>query len=339
MPNPTAPQTSTSPQPVIAVTTDYLHPDDEVDHMLRTAGFDTRHPRTSGPMAMSIEEALAGAVGAVVGNDPITADVLDSCPDLRAIVRTGAGYDSIDVEAATTRGISVSNLPAINAVAVAEYAIGLVLNASRQLVANAAAVRSGSWPRTAGREIRGAVLGVVGYGAIGREVTTLASALGMTVLVNTNVPTNLRTPEHPHGPHFVALQELLEQSDYVTLHTALNPQTRRLIDAAALARMKQSAVLINTARGGLVDEQALADAVAGGEIAGAELDVVDAEPLPADSPLRHLPAVNVYPHLAGQSDQARAAAGRAAAVEVIAALDGNASSSVNAHLPEFARLA
>ena len=311
----------------ILITTDYLRPGDEVDVHLRERGHTTVHdPMVGRREPAALVAALAGVDAALVANEPLTADVLERAPSLRVIVRTGVGYDSVDVEAATRLGITVSNLPGINANAVAEYTLGLLLAAARRLVQSATGVAAGGWPREDGQELRGATLGLVGFGAAARAVVPLAQAFGMTVVCSSGVPEELRRDT---GVRFVELTELLETSDYVSLHTALTPRTRGLIDAAALARMRPSAVLVNTARGGVVDEVALAEAVRSGTIAGAALDVVRSEPLPADSPLRGVDGIVVYSHMAGQTAQARAAAGLEGAAELVAALDGRPRFAVN----------
>nr|WP_221375263.1 NAD(P)-dependent oxidoreductase [Actinoplanes polyasparticus] len=290
--------------PTILITTDYLTPGDEVDAYLTGLGFTTRHDPLRGKRsAAGLIAALDGVEGALIANEPMTAEVLRGAPSLRAIVRTGVGYDSVDVGAAAALGISVSNLPGINANAVAEYTIGLLLVQARNLVGLATGVAGGGWPRGDGFELRGKTLGVIGRGAVAQRVRPLAEALGMTVI------------QEPWD-------ELLRESDFVTIHTALTEKTRHLIDAAALARMKPTAHLINTARGAIVDEAALAEAVRTGQIAGAALDVVDNEPLPADSVLRGIDTITVFSHMAGQTAEARRDAGLLGARELVAALAG-----------------
>ncbi|MEU4452585.1 phosphoglycerate dehydrogenase [Nocardioides sp. NPDC023903] len=309
----------------ILITTDYLRPGDEVDELLRSRGHETRYP--SGDLVAD----LAGVEGALVGHDPLTAGVFASADRLRAVVRTGVGYDAIDVEAAARAGITVSNLPGINANAVAEYTMGLLLASSRRLVESATGVASGGWPREDGRELRGSTLGLIGYGAAARAVVPLARAFGMRVLCTTAVAEAERTdPE----VRFVELPELLTSADYVSVHTALTPRTWGMIDAAAFALMEPGAVLVNTARGAIVDEDALVAAVREGRIAGAALDVVAEEPLPAASPLRGVPGIVVHSHLAGQTAQARRAAGVEGARELLDALAGRPKHAVNAHLIE-----
>lgn len=315
--------------PTILITTDYLTPGDEVDAYLRGLGFTTRHDPMRGPRdADQLVAALAGVDGALIANEPMTAEVLRRAPSLRAVVRTGVGHDSVDVAAAAALGISVSNLPGINANAVAEYTIGLLIAQARRLVPMAAGVAAGGWPRQDGVELRGRTLGLIGRGAVAQRVVPLAAAFGMTVLGTGGLPAPAAS---------VTLAELLREADFVSIHTALTDRTRHLIDAAALATMKPGAYLVNTARGPIVDEAALAEAVRGGRLAGAALDVVTVEPLPADSVLRGVDDITVLSHMGGQTAEARRNAGLEGAKELVAALGGHPASSVNAHLIEEAR--
>jgi phosphoglycerate dehydrogenase-like enzyme len=314
--------------PRVLITTDYLRPGDDVDRFLRSSGLDTLHlPMTGRRDPEQLVEALAGIDAALVANEPLTAAVLARAPRLRVVVRTGVGYDSIDVAAAARLGITVSNLPGINANAVAEYTMGLLLAGARRLVQSAHGVARGAWPREDGHELRGSTLGLIGYGASARAVVPLARAFGMTVVCTTNVPARLRRDP---AVRFVDLDELLAASDHVSVHTSLTDRTRGLLDASAFQRMKPTALLVNTARGPIVDEEALAAAVREGEIAGAALDVAGEEPLPPGSPLRGVDGIVVYSHLAGQTAEARAAAGRRGAEELVAALAGRARFAVNA---------
>ncbi|MEV6638768.1 phosphoglycerate dehydrogenase [Amycolatopsis sp. NPDC051371] len=304
------------------ITTDYLRPGDEVDAYLRKAGLETVYsPMTGRRDPEQLVGVLDGIDAALVANEPLTADVLARAPKLRVIVRTGVGYDSIDVGAAARHGISVSNLPGVNANAVAEYTFGLLLGGARRLVQSASGVAAGKWPREDGHELRGSTLGLIGYGASARAVVPLARAFGMTVVCTSG----LRGP----GVRFVELPELLSTSDYVSVHTALTDRTRGLLDALAFKQMKPTALLVNTARGAIVDEHALVAAVLSGEISGAALDVVREEPLPADSPLRGVDGIVVCSHLAGQTAEARLAAGLRGAEELVATLEGRARHVVN----------
>lgn len=302
----------------ILVTTDYLTPGDEVDTLLRRHGHDVTYHPAAGKRAA--DEALTlfdNIDGAIIASEPVTADMLDHAGDLKVIARSGVGYDSIDVTAAAARGIRVCNTPGVNHHAVAEMTVALMLMAARRLRSVIEDVRAGAWPRDAGNELRGATLAVLGYGPSGRAVAHLGVAFGMTVLVHTAHP-------DPHGTavQFVDRTTAFARADYLSLHTRADPSTHHLINSDTLHVMKPTAVLINTARGALVDEPALAAALTTGQIAGAALDVLDTEPLPADSPLRGLDNVIITSHLAGQTAQARTRAGLAAAREVLAVLDG-----------------
>ena len=302
----------------VLVTTDYLHPGDEVDALLRNHGHQVSYRPAVVPR--DAEEALAlfdGIDGAIVASEPVTAEMLDRATDLAVLARSGVGYDSIDVTAAVARGIRVCNTPGVNHDAVAELTIALMLMAARRLTAVIDGVQAGRWPRDAGHEVRGATLGVLGYGPSGRAVARLGAAFGMTVLVNTAHPDPTAA-----GVEFVDRDTAIAAADYLSLHTRAEATKGRMIDSSVLSAMKPTAVLINTARGSLVDENALADALESGQIAGAALDVVDVEPLPVGSRLRSLDNVIITSHLAGQTVEARARAGLAAAHAVIDVIDG-----------------
>jgi D-3-phosphoglycerate dehydrogenase/(S)-sulfolactate dehydrogenase len=321
-----------TPVPRVLITTDYLAPGDAVDRYLRRAGCITSHAPMRGRRdPRELIAALQGIDAALIANEPMTADVLARATSLRVIVRTGVGYDSVDADAAAELGITVSNLPGVNANAVAEYTLGLLLAAARGLVESASGVAGGEWPRHDGHELRGATLGLVGYGATARAVVPLAKAFGMTVVCSTNVPPDERSSDGVpiDAVRFVEFDELLGRSDYVSIHTALTERSRNLFDRTAFSAMKPTAVLVNTARGAIVDEAALVEAVRDDQIAGAALDVVCDEPLPADSPLRDVDGIVVYSHLAGQTAEARDAAGLEGAAEIVASLAGAPRFAVN----------
>jgi glyoxylate reductase len=246
--------------------------------------------------------------------DRVDAALLDSAPRLRAVANMGVGTDNIDVEACSARGIPVGNTPDVLTDATADLAFALLLALARRIVPGAEKVRSGAW-RTwepaadLGAELAGSVLGIVGWGRIGRAVARRAEGFGMEVI-------------HSSRSSGVPLEELLERADFVSLHTPLTPETRHLIDAGALARMKRSALLINTARGGVVDQDALRTALHDGVIAGAALDVTDPEPLPADHPLLDTPNLLVVPHVGSATVRTRARMAEMAVENLLAALDG-----------------
>ncbi|HST71539.1 MAG TPA: phosphoglycerate dehydrogenase [Kocuria rosea] len=302
----------------ILITTDYLVPGDDVDRLLRDHGHEPVHCPYTGPRAPADRQALfEGVDGAILAAEPVTAEMLTGADRLKVLARSGVGYDSVDVAAAAARGIRVCNAPGTNHHSVAEMAVGLMIMTARHLASVTHAVRHGAWPREPGRELHGAVLGIVGYGPSGRAVARIGAALGMTVLASTTHP----DPEDA-SVRFTDLDAVLAQADYLSLHARADPARPPLIDTARLHAMKPTAVLVNTARGSLVDEHALAEALREGTIAAAALDVLDHEPLSEHSPLRGMDNVLVTSHLAGQTVEARARAGLAAAHAVIDVLDG-----------------
>lgn len=275
--------------------------------------------------------ALKDAHALVVRSETkVTRELLEAAPELKIVARAGIGVDNIDVEAATWRGIAVLNAPSANTVSAAEHAMGLLLALVRRIPWADRSMRSGEWDRQRfqGTELRGKTLGIVGLGRIGAHVATLARGFGMRLLAHDPHITEARAREL--GAELVSLEELLQRADVVTLHLPLTPETRNLLDAKRLALMKPGAVLINAARGGLVDEQALLEALEKGKLAGAALDVFETEPLPPDSPLRKAERVILTPHLAGSTVEAQERVG----IEICRAvrealLHGDLSSAVN----------
>ncbi|MFN2571082.1 MAG: hydroxyacid dehydrogenase, partial [Gemmatimonadales bacterium] len=236
-----------------------------------------------------LDRAIEGAHALLVRSETrVTASLMARAPNLRVVARGGTGVDTIDVPAATRRGIAVMNTPGANTVSAGEHAMGLLLALVRRIPDAAAAMRAGGWDRKKfeGTELRGKTMGVVGLGRIGAHVAQLGRAFGMQVVAHDPY----LPPERAAELHvrLLAIETLLRTADVVTLHMALTDQTHHLIDAARLTLMKPTAVLINTARGELVDEAALADAIKQKRLAGAAIDVFAVEPLPADSPLRGL---------------------------------------------------
>lgn len=232
----------------------------------------------------------------------VDAELLAAAPRLRVAGRLGVGLDNIDVPACQARGIEV--IPAIgaNALAVAEYVVGTVMMLLRGAYLSSAEVADGKWPRTRlseGRETAGRTLGLVGFGGIGRLTAKLAQALGMRVVAYDPLLPADAPAWTESGVERRELDDLLGEADAVSLHVPLTAQTRGLIDAARIECMKAEAVLINTARGGIVDEPALAEALRTGRLAGAALDVFEHEPLPAGSPLAGAPNLILTPHIGG----------------------------------------
>jgi (S)-sulfolactate dehydrogenase len=267
---------------------------------------------------------VAGIDGLIVRNrTQVDAELLARAPRLRVVGRLGVGLDNIDVRTCRDRGITVIPATGANALAVAEYVIGAAMFLLRGAYAASAAVASGAWPRGAlsnGRETAGKTLGIVGFGGIGRLVARLAQGLGMRVVAFDALLAADDPVWSESGVRRQALDELLVESDVVTLHVPLFPETRHLIDAGRIATMRPGAVLINTARGGVVDDEALAAALRAGRLGGAALDVFEQEPLPANSVLAGVPNLLLTPHIAGVTVESNQRVSALIAEKVIEAL-------------------
>ncbi len=252
----------------------------------------------------------------------VTAEVIEAGRQLRVIGRAGTGVDNIDVEAATRRGIIVVNAPASNNVAVAELTIGLLICLARSIPQAHSSLQSGRWERSkyVGWEVRGKTLGLVGLGRIGSEVAVRARALEMHLLAYDPVVSLGRAEQI--GVELVSMDELLARSDVVSLHVPLVEQTRNLIDAGRIAKMKRGAYLINASRGGVVDEEALLAALESGQLGGAALDVFSHEPPDPDAAIIHHPKVITVPHIGASTAEAQISAGSEVAEGVVAALRG-----------------
>jgi D-3-phosphoglycerate dehydrogenase len=246
----------------------------------------------------------------------VTRAAIEAGARLEVIGRAGAGVDTIDVDAATERGVIVMNTPGGNTTAVAEHTFGLLLALARRLPAADASLKAGRWEKSGlqGVELFGKILGLVGLGRIGAEVARRAQGFRMQVIAFD--PYLTREAAERLGVESVELDELLARADFISVHTPLIPETRHLLGEAQLARVKPGVRIINCARGGIVDEVALAAAITSGRVAGAGLDVFEQEPPPADHPLTHLPQVVVTPHLGAATDEAQAAVALAIAEQV-----------------------
>ena len=246
--------------------------------------------------------------------DPVDSELIDAAPRLRAISNYAVGVDNVDVDAATARGIPVGNTPGVLTESTADLAVALMLGIARRLAEGEAFVRSGDWATwepglMLGRDLQGATVGIVGYGRIGEAVGRRLDGFGCELV----------TTSRSGG---VPLEELLERADFVTLHCPLTPETRGLIGDEALGRMKSTAYLVNTARGPVVDTDALARALHAGEIAGAALDVTDPEPLPGDHPLLEAPNLLVVPHIGSATHATRGRMADIAVDNLLAGLEG-----------------
>lgn len=257
---------------------------------------------------------IVGYDGAILGLDICDASVIEAADRLRVISRYGAGVDQVDLAAAAQHGIAVTNTPGANKIAVAELAIGLMFALARNIPHVSAAARGGSWKRAAGWELSGKTLGIIGLGEIGREVAVRASALGLRVLAYDPFSTSTLAER-------VDLPTLVAASDIITLHCALTPETHNLIDAERMAQMRKGSVLINTARGGLIDEAALYDALRSGHLAGAAADALVDDP-PTNSPLLTLDNFIATPHIGATTRESVERMALMAAQNLVAVLRG-----------------
>jgi D-3-phosphoglycerate dehydrogenase len=290
--------------PTVAIT-DYSFPDLEIEQaILSAAGFEIRSGNDKQTSALKSLVAEADAV--ITQFAPINAEVIGAMQRAKAIVRYGIGYDNVDVKAARLRGIPVCNVPDYCIDEVADHTLAFILGTTRQVVSNTLHVRDGKWglatPLDQLRTLRDQTVGIVGFGRIGREVAArLGPFKSRRLVFDAFVP-----PEvvRNAGCEPVSLDDLLAQSDIVTLHCPSTPQTKKLLNATSIARMKPGSLVINLARGDLVDTAALVAALQSGHLAGAAIDVCDPEPIPTDSPLRSLPNVIVASHIASASPKA-----------------------------------
>ncbi len=260
--------------------------------------------------------------GIIVRQGRITREVQEAAPSLRVICKHGVGVDNIDIEAATERGIPVLFTPDANYETAAEHTLALMLSLVRRIPAEDRRIRSGIFDKRGygGRGLHGTVLGLIGFGRIGRRVAELVEPFGMRVLVYHPTATDESLPWHI--AKVTSVEEVLSEADVVSLHCPLTAETRGLISTRTLGLMKEGAFLVNTSRGGVVEEADLVAAIRAGRIAGAALDVFQEEPLPADHPLLELDAVVVTTHVAGVSDVSFRQMGLEAAGHVLTVLDG-----------------
>ncbi|MFG0296680.1 MAG: phosphoglycerate dehydrogenase [Maioricimonas sp. JB045] len=240
---------------------------------------------------------LDGCCAVIAGSEPYTRSVIEGCPDLRVIARTGVGFDAIDLAACDEHGVVVTTTPGVNHHSVAEHTIALLMGIARGFPDQDQRVRTGNWKRIERPRVMGTTIGVVGLGRIGRAVVTRVRGLGMNVLGFEPYPDNEFCREW--DVELTDLDSLLSRSDYVSLHNPLTPESHKMMNTERFAKMKAGSVFINTARGGLVDEPALIEALKSGHLRAAGLDVFDVEPLPTDSPLTQMNNVLLSGHVAG----------------------------------------
>ena len=296
----------------------------EAFDILRNGGLDmVRTPQAAATDADIASAVDDDTVGIIVGLEPISKAVFEAGRNLKVVAKHGIGVDNIDLNAAKEHGVRVVNAPGTNSEAVADLAIGFMFALARSIPEAHAMLRAGEWPRVMGKSVWGATAGILGLGAIGKGVARRARGLNMTTLA--------------YDPYFdeqfatanqvrkASLDEILAAADFVTIHIPYSDQTRNLIGREQLAKMKPSAFLVNTSRGGIVDEEALFEALATKKIAGAALDVFAKEP-PAGSPLLNLPNTITTPHMGAYTDGALKLTSEFAARMVLEVLSGKTPS-------------
>lgn len=275
--------------------------------------------------AEELIELIAECDGYIAGLDDITSQVIEAAKRLKVIARYGAGVDNIDLEAAARQGIIVCNTPGANADSVAELTIGFMLALCRQLCRASAATKVGDWPRIDGRMIGGKVIGLIGFGAIGSAVARMLKGFNCEVLAHDPTPDERRAGRL--GVKLVSQSEVLRRSDIVSLHCPLTEDTRDMVDVEFLSKLKPGAFLINTARGELIDEPALAHSIQEGHVAGAALDAYRQQPPRFPHPMLDLPQVIAAPHMGSHTDGAVNAMGRQALQACLAVLRGEEPTS------------
>ena len=289
-------------------------------HLLRDAGFEFTYPAKAAQMTEEeILATLKGVVASMAGSEPYTRRVMAANPQLRVIARAGVGYDAVDCAAATDHGVAVTITPGTNQDAVAEHTFALMLALAKEIVVQHNAMRAGGWPRRANLPLRGRTLGIAGLGRIGKAVAIRGAVFGMPLLAYEPYPDKKFVEQY--RIKLMPFEQLLAESDWLSLHVPLTPESRHMINRRTLVLMKETAFLINTARGGLVCEADLLEALKAKRIAGAGLDVFENEP-PGRSPLFELDNVVQTPHDAGVDLQSRDDMAMSAAQSIVALSKG-----------------
>jgi D-3-phosphoglycerate dehydrogenase len=289
--------------------------------LLEDAGFTLLENESTRPWTgADLAPLLGRADAAICGVEEYSREILEQAPRLRVIARLGVGLDNIDLDAARALGVDVVNVPGGNASAVAELTIALMLSVLRKVPAMDAGLRQGHWDRHVGHELSGKTVGLIGFGAIARLVARRLS--GFDVTIRAYDPYASPAAAEELGVTLGSLDEVIGDADVVSVHAPRTPETHHLVDADILTAMPRRAVLINTSRGGIVDETALVEALERGEIAGAGLDVFEHEPLPPEHPLLRLDTVVVTMHAAADSVEAYHHIGMSTAQAVIDVFSG-----------------
>ncbi|MGB3414798.1 MAG: phosphoglycerate dehydrogenase [Microbacteriaceae bacterium] len=311
----------------VLITPPFIRPGDPIDTYLREHGIETIFNETGkklGPEALA--QAIQHVDGVIVAGEKLDAEVLVNAKRLRVVARTGVGYDQIDVPYLSQRGISVCVTAGMNHRSVAEMALTHLLMAAKRIPESHREYEQGIWLRPIGRELGNTTIGIIGLGTIGKRLVELLKPFGCRVLAYDLYPD--RDFAALHGVEFHDWQYVLAESDFLSLHLFLNAESRHWLDAEKISIMKSDAVVVNTARGGVIDEHALIEAIDSGRLAGAGLDVTQNEPLPLDDPLRGNSRIFVTPHLGGSTREARSFGGMKAAKNIVSVLQGTITEDV-----------
>lgn len=285
---------------IVILDSNALNPGDMSWDQIRAFGDVTTYPRTQGKE--EIIARIADSQIVLLNKVSIDADILDACPSIKLICCLSTGYNVVDIHAARARNIPVCNVPAYSTAAVSQFTFALLLELCHRVGHHDKTVHDGKWAAcpdfcywdTPQMELAGKTIGIIGFGRIGQAVGRIARAMGMKVLAYSRS----RRPEGEEIAEYVALDTLLAQSDIVSLHCPLFPETENLINAATIAKMKDGAILLNTARGQVIDETAVAEALISGKLRGAAMDVVSEEPISPTNPLLSAPNCIITPHMA-----------------------------------------
>jgi len=298
---------------------------------LEKQGFEVIRSDTANPAAADIRRQIKGFDVLVVGNDPVDASVINAADRLKLIHMHGTGLDAIDVEAATKKGIYVANVQGANKNAVAELTVLLMLALGRQLISHAASLKAGEWKRNAGHELSNSIVGIIGMGNIGRRVTELLGGFNVSIIAYDPVVDTVWASKNDVN-YLPDIDAVFRQADWIILSLPLTNETKKTVNKHTLSLMKQSAYLINTARGGLVDEEALCQAIEEKRIAGAALDTFVDEPPSMDSRIRSN-GILMTPHLGATSVETSALVSQNVANNIIdVMIHSNTTSAVNAEI-------
>jgi phosphoglycerate dehydrogenase-like enzyme len=293
----------------------------ELRAQLQGAVAEVRYNDRGRPLtAEELRAELRGVHGVIAGTDPFDAAAIEAAPDLRAIARYGAGTGNVDLGAARRAGVVVTSTPGANAVAVAELALALMLALMRRVAEGDRLVRGGGWAPLPGVQLAGRTVGLLGLGAVGGELARRLGALGCRVIAHD--PAFDAAAAGERGAELAPAERVVAEADVLSLHVPVTAATRGMVDASFLAAMRPGALLVNTARGELVDEEALVEALDSGRVGGAALDTLREEPPAADHPLLGRDDVVLTPHVGAQTAEATAAMGRMALDDLLAVLDG-----------------